>query len=389
MRLYRVDDEVRLGLSRDLRDWRKAGLLTTDEEARLQADVTTDLRRAKVMLRLGLAAFTVIAGAAAIGLVFLVTGLGSEVAVSIMAGVLGAVAFGASTAVVRRFSLYRHGVEEALAMGAVGLWGFGAGLLASRIFRTNSGADAWFFAMAAVAAACVAVYRRFGFQYAAVGAVVAAALLPMASSAIEVEFKRLFAAIVCATAFVYASRAGRQAEDDVTHADTEMVRAAAAAGVYLAVNSALFTEPFGRQVDGWYRWSSWLAVWLLPAFLGRTAVTERDPLLLRVAIATGLATLVSNKTYLGWPRQPWDPMLFGVVLVAGALMLRRWLASGEGGERNGFAARQLVESEGATIRLASVASIAVQPAPTRPVETPDDPTFSGGRSGGGGAGTQF
>jgi hypothetical protein len=389
MRLYRVEDEVRLGLARDLRDWHKAGLLTADEEQRLRADVTTDLRRAGIMLRLGLAAFTVIAGAAAIGLVFLATSLDSEVAVSITAAGLGAVAFGAATAIVRRFRLYRYGVEEALALGAVGLWGGSAGLLASEIFRANSGADAWFFAMAGVTAGCAVAYRRFGFQYAAVGAVVAAALLPMASSAVDVEFKRLFAALVCTAAFVYTSRVRRQADDDMTRADAEVIRAAAAACAYLALNSVLLAEPFGRQVDGWYRWSSWLVTWLLPFLLGRTAVIERDPLLLRVAIATGLASLVSNKAFLGWPRQPWDPMLLGVLLVAGALVLRRWLSSGEGGERNGFTARQLVESEGATIRLASLASVAVQPAPTRPVPPPDDTTFSGGRSGGAGAGTSF
>jgi hypothetical protein len=389
MRHYAVEDEVRLRLGRDLRDWRKAGLLTPDEEQGLRADVATNLRRAGIMLRLGLAAFTVIAGAAAIGLVFLVTDLRSEVAVAITAAVLGAVAFGAATAFVRRYTLYRYGVEEALAAGAVGLWGFGAGLLASATFKTNSGGDAWFFAMAAVAAACGVVYRRFGFQYAAVGAVVATALLPMASSAVDAEFTRLFAALVCAAAFVYASRMRRQADNDVTQGDAEVIRAAAAAGAYLALNSVILVEPFGRNVDAWFRWTTWVVTWLLPFLLGRTAVAERDPLLLRVALAAGLLSLVTNKTYLGWPRQPWDPMVLGVVLVAAALVLRRWLSSGEHGERNGFTARQLVESQGATIQLASLASVAVQPAPARQVPEPDDTTFSGGRSGGAGAGTTF
>lgn len=389
MRHYPIEDEVRLGLGRDLADWRKAGLITPDQEPALRADVATDLRRAGIMLRLGLAAFTVIAGGGAIGLVFLATDLSSELAVSVTAAVLGAAAFGTATAIVRRFRLYRYGVEEALALGAVGLWGLSAGLLAAETFSTSSGGEAWFFAMAAVAAGSAAAYRRFGFQYAAVCVVYAAALLPMASSSVDVAFTRLFAALVCAGACVYAGSTRRRADDDITRSDAEVVRAAAAAGAYLALNNVLFAGPFGLTVDGWYRWTSWGVSWLLPVVLGRVAVAERDPLLLRVALATGLASLLTNKTYLGWPRQPWDPMLLGVLLVSAALLLRRWLARGDGGERRGFTARQLVQSEDATIQLASLASVAVQPTPTRTVTPPDDPTFSGGRSGGAGAGTTF
>ena len=389
MRHYAVEDEVRLQLGRDLHDWRTAGLLTPDEEQDLRADVATDLRRAGLMLRLGLAAFTVIAGAAAVGLVFLVTDMRSEVAVSIAAALLGVAAFGAATAIVRRFRLYRYGVEEALALGAVGLWGFSAGLLASETVGANADGPAWFVAMAAIAAGCATAYRRFGFQYCAVGAVYATALLPMASSAVDVEFMRIFAALVCAAAYVYAGGARQRADDDVARADAETVRAAAAAGAYLALNSVILAEPFGHTVDGWYRWTSWVATWLLPFLIGGAAVRERDPLLLRVALAAGLASLLTNKTYLGWPRQPWDPMLLGVVLAGAALLLRRWLSSGEGGERHGFTARQLVQSEGAAIQLASLASVTVQPAPARQVPAPEDPTFSGGRSGGAGAGSEF
>ena len=56
MRLYTVDGEVSLALTRDLRDWTAAGLLTPDQHTALAADLTTDLRRTGVMLRLGLAA---------------------------------------------------------------------------------------------------------------------------------------------------------------------------------------------------------------------------------------------------------------------------------------------------------------------------------------------
>ncbi|MEZ5417187.1 MAG: hypothetical protein R2708_07580 [Vicinamibacterales bacterium] len=389
MRLYDVDDEVRLRLGGAVRGWRKSGLLSVAQERALDTDLATPLRRAGPMLRLGLALFTVIAGGAGVGLVFLLTDLSSEVAVAVTTAALGAAALGAATLIVRRFGLYRHGVEEALAVSAVGMFGFSAGLLSAEVFSTASGGGTWFSAMAAVALGAAHVHRRFGFQYAAVGALYAAALLPMSFSALGADGKRLFAALVCVGAFVYATGRRQQAADDVAGADAEVLRAAAAAGVYLALNVHLLTEPFGRSADGWFRWATWVVIWLLPFVVGRVAVVERDPLLLRAAVAAGLATLVTNKPYLGWPREPWDPMLFGVVLVGAALALRRWLAAGEAGERRGFTARQLVDSEDAALQFASVASVAAQPAAVRDIPEPDQPTFSGGRSGGAGAGGEF
>lgn len=389
MRLYAVGDEVRIRLGRALRDWRSAGLVSPAQEATLGADVATDYRRAGLMLRLGLAAFTVIAGAAAIGLVFLITGIRSEIAVSLTAAALGVAAFGAADGLVRRFTLYRHGVEEALALGAVGLSSFGVGLLASEVFPSTSDVEIWVSAMAATAIASAAVYRRFGFQYAAVGTLYAIAVLPMAFGAVDGSIKRLFAALVCAGAYVYATGARRRADDDVSRSDAEVVRAAAVVGAYVALNLFVLGAPFERHVASWYWWASWVVTWMLPFVVGRAAVRERDPLLLRVALAAGLASLLTNKAHLGWPRQPWDPMLLGVVLAGAALTLRRWLSSGEGGERNGFTSRQLVPGEDAAIQLASLAAVAVQPTPTRQLPEPTDTTFSGGRSGGAGAGGEF
>lgn len=389
MRRYAVADEVRVALARRLKDWRKAGLLSTEQEQALRADLATDLRRTGLMLRLGLAAFTVIAGAAAVGLAFLVTDIRSEVAVSITCGLLAAAALGAATVLVRDAKLYRHGVEEALAVGAVGLAAFAVGLLSTEVFSNSSGSQAWFFAMVAVTAMGVEVYRRFGLQYVAVGALYAAALLPMAFSSIGTEAKRLFAALVCAGAFVAASRARRLADNDVRRDDAEVLRAAALAGAYLALNTQILIEPFGRGVDRWFHWGTWGLTWILPVVGVRLAVADRDPLLLRIALASGLASVLTNKSYLGWPRQPWDPMLLGVLLIAVALVLRRWLATGTDGERNGFTARQLVESEGATIQAVSLVSVAAQPLPERHPHEPADPSFTGGRSGGGGGGSEF
>lgn len=389
MRHYAVDDEVKIRLARDVRDWATAGLITPEQALALQADLATPLRRTGVMLRLGLAGFTVIAGAGLVGLALLTGSLRSELAASVMSFVLGAAALAGADAIVRTTRLYRHGVEEALAMGAVVLIGFGAGLLGSAVSSSSSGAVPWLLATGAVAGVAGVAYRRFGFQYAAVMALCAIAVMPLGSDALSLTVKRFYAAVVFAGVAIVATRQRRDAADDVHRADLETIRAASVAGLYLALNVVVPGDLVGRGVDPWVRWISWVLVWLLPVAVGRLAVMDRDPLLLRVAIAAGLATLLTNKSYLGWARQPWGPMVLGVVLVGLALVLRRWLSSGPGGERHGFTARPLVASDDAAIQIAGLAATAMQPTPVRDLQEPKDPTFSGGRSGGAGAGGTF
>jgi hypothetical protein len=104
-----------------------------------------------------------------------------------------------------------------------------------------------------------------------------------------------------------------------------------------------------------------------------------------------LVTLLTNKMYLGWPRNTWDPILLGVFLMAIAIAIRRWLSQGPGGERGGFTSARLLTKDSAVLTLLSAASGAVQPnAPSsRPDPGPAAPGFDGGRSGGGGGGAAY
>lgn len=389
MRLYTVVDEVRVGVGHQLRDWTRAGLLSTSQSDDLHRDLVTDLRRTGLVLRIGLALFTVIAGAAAIGLVFLGINMNSEITVSIACFLLGVGALLGATVFARDLKWYRHGVEEALAVGAIGLFGFSVAIFGFRIFTSSTESVAVAGALGLAAGAAAFVYRRFGFQYAAIGAMCAAALVPTPFSSLDEMARRMCAAAVCGATFVLASRLVRGADSDVSRNDAEVLRAAATAGAYLALNVEILGELFGRHLEPWFRWGTYVVTWVLPLVVGRLAVRERDPLLLRVALAAGLASTLTNKSYLGWARQPWDPMVLGLVLVSVAVLLKRWLSSGPGAERNGFKARQLVESDAATIRLVSLASVAVPQVPASHHSENTGSSFSGGRSGGGGGGNEF
>ncbi len=384
MRLYSRPDEMRVLVRDAVRDWTGAGLLREDQRVGLEADLVVDLRRTGMFLRAGLALFTLLAGAAAVGLVMLITDLRSERTSGFVLAAMGALALAGADWFVRSHRLYRHGVEEALAMGGVGLVGIGIALLAG-----GSSELAPTLGFGAGAAVSVFVYRRFGFQYAAVLATVCAAFMPMPLDGLGREVRHLLAAGICAAAVGLATSMRRAATDDVSLADAEVLRGAAVAGAYLALNLHILSNLIGGDVPSWFRWLTYAAIWAIPIAGLHRGMAERDRVLLRVSAVALLGTLLTNKSYLGWPREPWDPIVLGVLLIGIAAALRRWLASGPDAARAGFTAARVLESDEMALQLMGTLSVAVQPTPVRQADTPDDAAFSGGRSGGGGAGGEF
>src|ERR1700680_210400 len=75
-------------------------------------------------------------------------------------------------------------------------------------------------------------------------------------------------------------------------------------------------------------WGTYAAVWLLPAVGLYLAVRRKHRELIWASVIMALATLVTNKTYLGWARHTWDPIYLGVLLTGTALAIRHWLSRG-------------------------------------------------------------
>jgi hypothetical protein len=134
-------------------------------------------------------------------------------------------------------------------------------------------------------------------------------------------------------------------------------------------------------------------IWILPAVGVWLSIRDRDRPLLDASLILALATLATNKPYLGLARNTWDPILLGVLLTGAAVVLRRWLASGEGGSRRGFIATRLLRSDEDRLATLGTASAALHTLPTHPHSPPPEPPapdpFQGGRSGGGGGGASY
>lgn len=389
MRHYSVDEEERVRTLELVREWTRSGLLETAQAEMLAGELRVELRRTNPFLRAGLALFTALIVAAFVGLVIVAFDLRDDGAMASVTAVAAIACIGIAEFLVATYRCYRFGVEEVFAMASAVLIAIGGVELVSALQVTVRGLPSAV-GLAVGSAAAFGLYRRFGFIYAALGSFVCAAAIPFRLN-LPSALQRVLAAAVLGSVFVIVRAKRLRHRDDYPGDEYGILQGAAVAGVYAVLNVQLSAGLF--QVDGWFYWCTYAVTWIVPAIALRLGIRDRDRVLLDVSLLLAIITLVTSKPYLGWPRNAWDPMVFGVVLIALAVAMRRWLENGPGGERSGWTAARMLDRDRATLSALSQAS-ALVPAgvtsgPTPPRADPPAPEFGGGRSGGGGGGGTF
>jgi hypothetical protein len=384
MRRYSDEDERTIRVGRLANEWMRSGLLNPAQYARLAPGLHVGLRRTNVFLRVALFGFGLLIIAAAVGLV-MVTGHVRDAAAAAVVCVIGAAACaGAAEFLVARFRLYRFGVEEACAAGAVVLLASAGGM------ATDSWAGNRQFLVAAIvgAAAAFAVYRRFGYLYAALAAMACAALAPFAVGGSAIVHHVLAAGILIGCVVVARSKF-RQHGDEFPGDQYAALETAGVLGLYSILNFQLLWDGRGSIAASFY-WFTYLMIWVIPVAGLIDAARERKRWLLDASLAMALATLATNKPYLGLAHREWDPALLGVLLIGAALAMRRWLGSGEAGTRRGVTASRILRAEKDRVALVGIASgFQDAPASTYPAGPTDPFAGGGGRAGGGGAEGSF
>jgi uncharacterized membrane protein YgcG len=161
--------------------------------------------------------------------------------------------------------------------------------------------------------------------------------------------------------------------------------------VYVVLNVQLTGDWY--RVDTPFYGYTYAATWALALAGLALGIREKDRVLMDVSLVLALVSVLTNKAYLGSPEHAWDPCVLGVVLMAIAFAVRRWLSKGSGGERHGFTAARLLDKDRAVLSAVSTASGFVRPGVTQgdtPSRSgPSASEFNGGRSGGGGASGSF
>ena len=384
MRAYSRDDEERVRLQAQVREWASAGLIDAALGNALDAELRTDLRRTNSMLRGVLAFFTAIIIAAVAGFVVAFFQIRADRSIAWWLIIAATVSIVATERLIATARLYRFGVEEALAMMAVAL-----GSLSVMLAADASATALAVLAFAAVA--CIAIFARYGLVYAGVASLACAALMPFQLHLAE-WIERTLAAAVLLVAFVVARGHHLRHGDDYPGDESAVLQAAAWLGAYLVINVQITLQLLVglAQSPGerWFYWTTYLLTWAMPAAGLWLGLREKDRQFIRANLVLAIVTIATNKAYLGWPRHSWDPMILGALLFGVALVIRRWLASGPGAQRSGFTASRILEGDRNVVTALGHASALWQPHAAAPPDR-SEPGFGGGRSGGAGATGSF
>lgn len=384
MSAYSLEDERAIRTGRLVEDWTQSGLLTQEQRDIVMPQLAVELRRTNLFLRLTLFVFGGVILQSALGLMAIFFGFANATGMAALCIVAGAGCFWLSSHLVRRYRLYRFGVEEVVALSAAGLVAVGVTL-----FVVNDSDLAAVVGLTLAAATLAALYIHFGYVYAALLAMAATAALPFQLGDNE-SLQRAIAIAVLAAIAIAVRRARAPHGDEYPGDALAVIEAAAWLGIYLLLNMVASSGITRVDRTATFYWITYAAIWVVPAAGLVLALRGRERPLLLVSLAMALATLLSNKEYLGSPRYEWDPIVFGLFLMGVAVVVRRWLASGEGGQRHGYTASRLVASDRAHLGHLAIVSAAQADVPVAASTPPSDPAIGGGgRSGGAGAGGSF
>jgi hypothetical protein len=400
VRIYTEANEEALRARELLTQWTGDGLLGKEQCERLQQETVSDLRGTNIFLRLVLFFFTILAVAAAVWLFFTIfLSRPSEQTTGIFLLIFATVCYVAAEVAVIQESLYRHGIEEALAVCSVAL--LCAGLSAfffSGIHASSREIQCIVPAVGAVAS--LWIWYRFNLWYAFPAAMIFAIFVPgywtPSRSAQHVVIAMFYVAGLAWIAPIRPRHRFDYLEDAYSLSEAFLWL-----GIYLAFNLKIsgFSLPSlwlsntgsGSEFAGPFYWTTWVLIWCLPPLILLRGIALKDRFVLAVGAVTAILTFVTNKPYLGWERHTWDPMLLGITLTGVAVLLRRWLAQGPGGVRHGFTAAPLSGKDKQAMGVGSTVLGLVTPQSITPAPQPthSDFQFGGGGSGGAGASGDF
>jgi hypothetical protein len=378
MSAYKPGEEEDLRSAELVREWTASGLLSESQQAVLAADLVSELKTLHPVFRALLFLFSGLILLAFLSLAGMQVRPRENESTGLFFAIFAILFFVVAWLLATGLRLFRCGAEEVATVLSVLL-----GAVAVGFTFADSGPEfALVIALCTAAIVSLLVHTTFGLRYMGVAAVIFGGIAPFALNAGVVQ-ERLLSVLIFAVFFFASRKAASVAPHSGRGSDYLWMRATAWAGIYAALHQRWPALGLATT-SGVFYWLTYAAIWVIPAIGIWLAVRERDRVLLDISAVLALITLTSNKPYLGWERQAWDPILLGLLLIGLAVVLRRWLESGVKASRSGFTAKRLLSREARQVEAAAIVSLAIQ---QPDVQIPK--SESGGRSGGAGASGNF
>lgn len=380
MRVYSRRDEENIRDEAMVKDWIRSGFLNAEQEPLLQAGLTATVRRTNVVLRAVLAVFTVLIIGASVILAMIVLEV-HQPAQSALLAVFAGICFGIAWLLATQGRFYRCGVEESFAAMAVLLLAF------------SLGSSRWEYhtalAVGASALASFGIYLLFGFRYAIVGAILLAGSVPFGLRE-DAVVERALSVMILAVILFFARKMQEQHRGEIAGDDWTAGQVTAFGALYIVVNLMISGLGLNSITSGLFYWGTYVLTWIVPVWGLWLGIRGRDRFMINAGALAALITLTTNKPYIGWMRQTWDPILLGVLLIGTAIGLRRWLIQGPDRSRRGFTPERILESDNRALAAAGAISMVLPHAPA-PQGGPEPQKMNpgGGQSGGGGASGSF
>jgi hypothetical protein len=394
--LYSPKQEENIFIRKQAVTWRRSDLITEEQLDDIHHAVTSDLRQTNLFFRILFFIFTLLLTCAMTGLLVWLINDSSDKNGSIVMVLFGVSYYIIAEYIVRKKKFYRHGIEEGLAVMAMILLCVGCGIFLLTGILTDKQTLRVVTVLTAITS--LLIYLRFGWLYGAIIGILALCALPFQFS-LSAETERLaLLGMMCVT-FLLGLLADRKAGEDFKKERNALLLTSLLVAIYLTVNLYIFgviglltgdvrIAHFNpASFPPYIYWSSYALTFLIPMTVIYWGLQSRRRFILNAGLLMTLATLTTNKSYLGMTRYAWDPAILGIVLVGLSLGLTRWLNSGADQKRFGFTAGDILKPESSGINLADVAA-ALTPsaidAQQPPQANPSGPYLAGGATGGGG-----
>lgn len=386
--LYSPELEENIYIRTRARSWFRSGLITDEQLRAIKHNTKPDVKQARKFFRELFLLFTLLAAGAVTGLAIWLMRNGGILSIAVILILFSAGYYLLAEYLVMKRRLYRHGIEEGLALIALFFFYGGCLLLLHDIAGYNKNISIAGTSLFALAASWI--YLRFGYLYAALLGIGALCFIPFQFSTTPLAGRMMLFPILLLIFFIHRIldkpylAAYRKERNTI-------IQSFLLALIYLTINIQLTgllpglsgsintPSPFPAAIH----WSSYALTFILPAISLYWGIQTRQRLIINISLVMAFVTLATNKSYLGMTRYAWDPAILGIMLIALFIVITHWLNKGPNKRRYGVTAEAILQ-QGDGINISDVAAALTPGTLAAQQPPPQDNLLEGGASGGGG-----